>query len=342
MTMQELRNVIPGELIMTPRTVTFSKNVFLPLTTVCRNRCGYCIFRTPVGDHCIMAPEEAADVLDRGARLGCTEALFTFGEKPESEPGFLEHIRPMGYNSILEYCHALCMVSIRTGLLPHTNAGVLGYDELAYLKPVNASMGLMLETTADVPAHRNSPGKTPEARIETIENAGKLNIPFTTGLLLGIGETMENREESLMVIRDLHRKYDHIQEVIIQNFCPKPGTPMAHQPPISLDEFCVVIRFAREILPDDIAIQVAPNLADAPSLVRCGVDDLGGISPLTIDYVNPEHPWPEVENLRNSLGDIMLEERLCIYPKYIGRGWISEELKPLVTRLQSSLGSGRM
>jgi FO synthase subunit 1 len=289
-----------------------------------------------------MAPEEAADVLTRGAQLGCTEALFTFGEKPESEPGFLACIQKMGYNSILEYCHALCRKSIETGLLPHTNAGVLDYNELAYLKPVNASMGLMLETTAHVPAHRNSPGKIPEARIETIENAGKLKIPFTTGLLLGIGETMEDREESLTVIRDLHRKYDHIQEVIIQNFCPKPGTPMAHEQTITFDEFCVVIRFAREILQDDIAIQVAPNLADAPSLVRCGVDDLGGISPLTIDYVNPEHPWPEVENLRTSLGEVVLEERLCIYPKYIGMGWVPDELKPLVSRLQSNLDSGRM
>ncbi|HTY14268.1 MAG TPA: 7,8-didemethyl-8-hydroxy-5-deazariboflavin synthase subunit CofG [Methanoregulaceae archaeon] len=327
---------------MPTRTVTFSKNVFLPLTTVCRNRCGYCIFRTPVGDHCIMAPEEATDVLARGAMAGCTEALFTFGEKPESEPGFSTYIHETGYDSILEYCHALCRVSIGAGLLPHTNAGVLDYDDLAYLKPVNASMGLMLETTADVPAHHNSPGKLPEARIETIENAGKLKIPFTTGLLLGIGETMEDREESLVVIRDLHRKYDHIQEVIIQNFCPKPGTPMAREPPITFDEFCVVIRFAREILPDDIAIQVAPNLADAPALVRCGVDDLGGISPLTIDHVNPEHPWPEVENLRNSLGDVVLEERLCIYPKYIHRGWVSGELKPLVNRLQAKLESGRL
>ena len=322
---------------MTARTVTFSKNVFLPLTTVCRNRCGYCVFHTPVGDRCIMDPKEAADVLARGARLGCTEALFTFGEKPDSEPGFLAYIQKLGYNSILEYCHALCRKSIETGLLPHTNAGVLDYNELAYLKPVNASMGLMLETTADIPAHRNSPGKVPEVRIETIENAGKLKIPFTTGLLLGIGETMEDREESLTVIRDLHLRYNHIQEVIIQNFCPKPGTPMEHHPAITFDEFCTVIRFAREILSDDIAIQVAPNLADAPSLVRCGVDDLGGISPLTIDYVNPEHPWPEVENLRNSLGDIILEERLCIYPKYIGMGWVSDELKPLVNRLQSQL-----
>ena len=171
-----------------------------------------------------------------GSELGCTEALFTFGEKPESEPGFPAHIRAMGFETILEYCHALCRESIATGLLPHTNAGVLDYNELEYLKPVNASMGLMLETTARVPAHLNSPGKLPEARIETIENAGKLKIPFTTGLLLGIGETMEDREESLTVIRDLHRKYDHIQEVIIQNFCPKPGTPMAYQTPITFDE----------------------------------------------------------------------------------------------------------
>ncbi len=322
---------------MNRNVITFSKNIFLPLTTVCRNRCEYCCFRTPVTEHCIMQPVKAKNTLLRGAAKGCTEALFTFGERPEEEPGFYNMIKQAGYDNILQYCHALCTKSIEIGLLPHTNAGIMTVEELEYLKPVNASMGLMLETTAEIPAHRNSPGKTPEVRIEMIETAGRLKIPFTTGLLLGIGETMQDREESLMVIRDLHKRYDHIQEVIIQNFCPKPGTPMGHRPVIGFDEMCVVIQIARDILPGDVAIQVAPNLADAGALIPCGVNDLGGISPLTIDYVNPEHPWPEEDALRRSAGNYALRERLCIYPRFIDKGWFSNELEPLIKRLAKYL-----
>ncbi len=322
---------------MNRNVITFSKNVFLPLTTVCRNRCEYCCFRTPVTEHCIMQPGEAEYTLVRGAAKGCTEALFTFGERPEEEQGFKALIRSIGYDSILQYCHALCEKSIASGLLPHTNAGIMTAEELEYLKPVNASMGLMLETTADLPAHRNSPGKVPEVRIEMIENAGMLKIPFTTGLLLGIGETMQDREESLMVIRNLHKRYGHIQEVIIQNFCPKPGTPMGNSQGIRYDEMCAVIRIARDLLPEDVAIQVAPNLADAASLIPCGVNDLGGISPLTIDYVNPEHPWPAEDALRRSAGNYHLVERLCIYPQFIERGWFSNELEPLIKRLVKHL-----
>jgi FO synthase subunit 1 len=318
---------------MNRNVITFSKNVFLPLTTVCHNRCEYCCFRTPVTEHCIMQPGEVEQTLANGAVMGCTEALFTFGERPEEEPGFKSQITRAGYDNILQYCHAMCEKSIEAGLLPHTNAGIMTAEELEYLKPVNASMGLMLETTADIPAHHNSPGKAPDVRIEMIETAGRLQIPFTTGLLLGIGETMQDREESLMVIRDLHKRYGHIQEVIIQNFCPKPGTPMVNQPGISFDEMCVVIHIARDFLPDDVAIQVAPNLADAASLIPCGVNDLGGISPLTIDYVNPEHPWPEEDALRRSAGNYTLQERLCIYPQFIAKGWFSNELEPLIKRL---------
>ena len=231
----------------------------------------------------------------------------------------------------------MCKRSIELGLLPHTNAGILTVEEMEYLKPVNASMGLMLETTARIPAHRSSPGKIPEVRIEMIENAGKLKIPFTTGLLLGIGETMQDREESLMEISDLHKRYSHIQEVIIQNFCPKPGTPMEKNQVIGFDEMCVVIQMARDYLPDDVAVQVAPNLADAASLIPCGVNDLGGISPLTIDYVNPGHPWPEEEELRRSAGNHILKERLCIYPRFIEKGWFSTELEPLIKRLVKQL-----
>jgi len=326
------------------RVITFSKNAFLPLTTVCQNRCGYCCFRTPVQEGCIMPPDEAVRTLEASAALGCTEALFTFGERPGAVPGFSEMLGRLGYADILDYLYDLSLAAIKRGLLPHTNAGILTYAELDRLREVNASMGLMLETTADVAAHRDSPGKDPAVRIEMIENAGKLSIPFTTGILVGIGETMEDREESLGVIRDLHARYGHIQEVIVQNFCPKPGTPMEDTPVPDTEEFCTTISLAREILPADVAVQIPPNLADAGYLVGCGVDDLGGVSPLTIDYVNPEHPWPQIEELKRVAGDAELRERLCIYPQYIEKGWYSSLLEPLIRQLAERIaapGGGR-
>lgn len=321
------------------RVITFSRNAFLPLTTVCANHCGYCSFRTPVQEGCIMPPDEAIRTLEAGAALGCTEALFTFGERPGLVPGFSAMLERFGYHDILDYVYDLSLEAIRCGLLPHTNAGILTCQELDRLRTVNASMGLMLETTADVPAHRNSPGKDPAVRIDMIENAGKLSIPFTTGILLGIGETMDDREESLLVIRGLHRRYGHIQEVIVQNFCPKPGTPMADAAVPGTDEICATISVAREILPADVAVQIPPNLVDASRLIGCGVSDLGGISPLTIDYVNPEHPWPQIEELKRIVGDAELRERLCIYPQYIERGWYPPLLEPLIRHLSERIAA---
>jgi len=325
---------------MQARTLTFSKNVFLPLTTVCHNRCGYCCFRTPVQDGCLMAQEEVERTLEQGAALGCTEALFTFGERPENEPGFSDIIKSTGYATILDYCEAMCRKSIAFGILPHTNAGILTYDEMDRLRHVNASMGLMLETTAEIAAHATSTGKSPDVRLAMMEDAGKLRIPFTTGLLLGIGETMADREDSLFAIRDLHKRYGHIQEVIIQNFCPKPGTPLAGSPVPTTDEICATISMARDILPKEVAIQIPPNLIDASLLIPCGVDDLGGISPLTIDYVNPEHPWPALDELHVIAGDAILRERLCIYPQYIRRGWYPPALQSLINRLEQRLSEG--
>ena len=322
---------------MQPRVITFSKNVFLPLTTVCRNRCGYCSFRTAPGEGCLLTREEIEGTLRHGAAMGCTEALFTFGERPEEEPGFLPYLEVMGYPTILDYCEAMCRKSIEYGVLPHTNAGILTFDEMEHLRAVNASMGLMLETTARIPAHATSKGKEPEVRLAMMEDAGRLKIPFTTGLLLGIGETMTDREESLNAIRDIHRRYKHIQEIIIQNFCPKPGTPMANQPVPTTEEICETIRLAREILPREITIQIPPNLIDATLLIPCGVGDLGGVSPLTIDYVNPEHPWPAFEELKKIAGDAHLKERLCIYPQYIERGWYHPNLQPLINRLAQTV-----
>jgi len=326
---------------MGPYTLTYTRNVFLPLTTVCHNRCGYCIFRTPVREGCILSPPEAESILAAGAALGCTEALFTFGERPGLEQGFPEMIARYGYTDILDYCYDLCVRSISYGLLPHTNAGIMTREELERFRGVNASMGLMLETTAELPAHASSPGKDPAVRIRMIEEAGCLKIPFTTGLLLGIGETTEDREDSLMVIRDLHRKHGHIQEVILQNFCAKEGTPMEQSKSIDPEEMCLVISMAKDILPADIAVQIPPNLTDAKNLIPCGVDDLGGISPVTIDYVNPEHPWPELDRLKEIAGDSSLKERLCIYPQYIQKGWYHPRLEPLIRRLEQHIGCER-
>ncbi len=325
---------------MEPRVITFSKNVFLPLTSVCRNRCGYCSFRTPVQDGCVMLPDEVEMILRRGKEFGCTEALFTFGEHPEEEPGFSMYLKKTGYDTILDYCEAMCKLSIRIGILPHTNAGILTYDEMKRLRKVNASMGLMLETTARIPAHNRSKGKAPEVRLAMMKDAGKLKIPFTTGLLLGIGETVTDREESLEAIRDIHRKYGHIQEIILQNFCPKDNTPMAAFRVPETQEICDTIRMARRILPAEIAIQIAPNLIDASRLIGCGVDDLGGVSPVTIDYVNPEHPWPAITELKNITGNATLRERLCIYPRFIRMGWYRPGLQPLINRLDQRITTG--
>jgi FO synthase subunit 1 len=323
------------------RVITFSRNVFIPLTTVCRNRCDYCGFRTPVQEGCILPPREVGKILRHGAAMGCTEALFTFGERPEAEPGFSALLSALGHGTILDYCYGMCRQAIQDGLLPHTNAGVLSYGEMDRLREVNASMGLMLETLAEVPAHRNSPGKRPEERIRMMEDAGKLRIPFTTGILVGIGDTMGDREESFMLIRDLHRRYGHIQEVIVQNFCPKEDTPMAGSPVPSTDEMCVTIELAREILPAEVAVQIPPNLADASALIPCGVDDLGGVSPVTPDYINPEHPWPGIEELERVAGTARLRERLCIYPRFIEMGWYHPSIEGLIKRLEQQIRGER-
>ncbi|HWQ64299.1 MAG TPA: 7,8-didemethyl-8-hydroxy-5-deazariboflavin synthase CofG [Methanospirillum sp.] len=317
--------------------ITFSRNVFLPLTFVCQNHCGYCTFRQPPGAGCLTGPHQVQEILTKGQMFGCTEALFTFGERPELVPGFQPYLKALGHSTILDYCEEMSKRALEAGLLPHTNAGVLTGEEMERLKPLNASMGLMLETTADIPAHKGSQGKAPEVRIEMIEEAGRQKIPFTTGLLIGIGETREDRRESLQVISDLHRRHDHIQEIIIQNFCPKPGTDMAAYPGATTEIMKDTISLADEILPADISIQIPPNLADSRSLLRFGVTDLGGVSPVTPDYVNPEHPWPGIEELKGLTSGYSLRERLCIYPKYIRKGWYSPGLKDYIMRLENRI-----
>jgi FO synthase subunit 1 len=285
-----------------------------------------------------MRPEEILPVLEKGAKAGCTEALFTFGESAEEVPEYREWLKELGYSSTLEYLLFLCETAIDIGILPHTNAGIMTRSELKALKPLNASMGLMLESTATLDAHKDCPGKIPELRLDTIREAGKLQIPYTTGLLVGIGEKREDRIKSLEAIANLHREYGHIQEVIIQNFAPKPGTPMENFPGPAVEDIIDTISLARQILPPDVVVQVPPNLIDPKALIAKGVSDLGGISPLTIDWINPEAEWPNVKNLQEKLESILLRERLPIYPQYVKRGWYSERIVGLIAKLSDTEG----
>jgi FO synthase subunit 1 len=278
----------------------------------------------------IISPEAARDTLLKAAALGCLEALFTYGDSP-ADPVFMDKLDKYGYGSLNDYVHDLCLDAIGMGLLPHTNGGILAFEELKKLKEVNASMGLMLETTAELPAHRLSPMKAPSVRIRFIEDAGKLRIPFTTGILVGIGETWDDRRRSLGTIRDLHEKYDHIQEVIVQNFVPKPHTRMGAIEPPTVEDMIKVLRMARDILPEDVALQAPPNLTShLREFLEAGASDIGGISPVTEDYINPECRWPTLDELR-AMG-LDLRERLPLYPKYVKKGWYPERLGPIIAK----------
>ncbi len=322
-----------------PPFVTFSRNVFIPLTNVCRNKCGYCGFRRDIRhpEAKLLSPSEVTEILSRGAHAGCSEALFTFGERPQDVGGFGEWLMELDYGNIIDYLAELCKLSIRIGLLPHSNPGILEKDELEKLKPYNASMGLMLETVGDVAAHRGCAGKSPAARIKAIENAGELGIPFTTGILVGIGETWEDRVNSILAIRRCHEKFHHIQEVIIQNFVPKKGTMMASFSPPSIKEMINTVLMARQILPEDVAIQVSPNLISPRELIKCGASDLGGISPETLDYINPECMWPDVIGLQ-AMVEVKLRERLPIYPQYVKKKWYCRDIAQLIQSLSDAEG----
>ncbi len=315
---------------MSGNYITYSRNVFIPVTNMCRNNCGYCGFRREIGspEAFLIRPQVGRDTLKKAAGLGCLEALFTYGDSP-SDPRFFEELKKYGYHTLNDYVYDLCLDAIGMGMMPHTNGGVISYEELKKLKDVNASMGLMLETTAELPAHSLSPMKKPALRVKFIENAGKLHIPFTTGILIGIGETWQDRRESLEKIRDIHKKYDHIQEVIVQNFVPKPGTRMGEVGPPSVEDMIKVLKLAREILPEDISLQAPPNLTShLKQFLAAGAEDIGGISPVTEDYINPECRWPTLDEL-NAMG-LKLKERLPVYPKYIKRGWYGEKLKEMI------------
>lgn len=328
---------------MKNRPITYSKNIFIPVTNVCRNKCAYCGFRRPAEhqDAFLMTEEEAAAVLKRGADAGCTEAMFAFGESPEQNPEFNKRfgkqLKDAGFETVIEYTAHLCRLALDFGLLPHVNGGVLSFEELKMLAPLNASMGLMLETTADVQAHKDCPGKVPAARLEMIENAGKLKMPFTTGLLIGIGETRNDWVESLQAIQKLHEKYGHIQEIILQNYTPNSGQEniIRDLKPPSKEDMIDLIHLTKNILTPDISIQVAPNLMPPLELIQYGVTDLGGLSPVTIDFINPESDWPEIEELKNLLSSKGYEfkERLPVHPHYVKKGWYGAETEARIKEL---------
>lgn len=289
----------------------------------------------------MLSRSEASEILSAGAACGCSEALLSMGEAPWHVPGAASLLSRAGISDLVGYLLELCEMALEAGLLPHTNAGILDEDDLRMLKPYNASMGMMLESTASLPAHSASPGKRPDLRLEQIALAGRLRIPFTTGILIGIGENRADRRESLQAIADLHRAYGHIQEVIIQPLDPKPGTPMAGAQKPSLDLLIEAVRMAREVLPPEVAVQVPPNLAEPGPLLEAGADDLGGISPVTPDWINPGRAWPSPEELERSLLGFRLLERLPVYPRFVLRGWHGRRTRGLVARLAGEDGLRR-
>src|SRR5882724_6849432 len=336
--------------------VTYSRKVFLPLTHLCRDSCHYCTFaKAPRRvDRPFMSVEEAVATAAAGAKLGCKEALFTLGEKPELRYNIAsEWLADAGYETTLHYlAHVAAAVRDETGLLPHINAGCMTAAEIAMLRPVSASMGLMLESASDRLCakggpHYGSPDKVPAVRLATIAEAGRQRVPFTTGILIGIGETRPERIDSLLAIRALHERYGHIQEIIIQNFLPKPGTRMAKASPAPLEELVWTVSVARILFGPHMNIQAPPNLNPGVlgRLVEAGVNDWGGVSPLTPDYVNPEAPWPEIERLHEetALAGKFLTERLTVYPSYARAPemWVDPAMRRPVLELSDGSGRGR-
>ena len=313
--------------------VSFSKKVFIPLTTLCRDYCGYCTFRKDPGQagaH-FMTPDEVLALAERGRDAGCKEALFSLGDQPERIfPEAREFLRRQGFARTLDYAAAMCeLVMERTGLLPHANPGVMDRPALERLRESNASVGLMLENVSvrlmgNGLAHAKAPDKVPALRLRTIDEAGKLSMAFTTGILIGIGETFDERVDSLFAIRALQEEYGHIQEVIVQNFRAKPDIPMAHHPEPSMEDMLRTIAIARLILGPRMNLQAPPNLsyADFPRLLEAGINDWGGISPVTKDFINPEAAWPQIAKLRaeTEARGFTLRERLALYPEFLMSG----------------------
>ncbi len=342
-----------------PGVITYSPKVFIPITKLCRDKCHYCTFvETPgqlrrKGHGMFLSPDEILEIARQGAAMGCTEALFTLGDRPEDRwPEAQAWLDEEGYDSTLAYCRAMAIrVLEETGLLPHLNPGVMSWEEMNRLKPVSPSMGMMLETTSrrifetKGEAHYGSPDKDPAVRLRVLEDAGRLSVPFTTGLLIGIGESTEERTESIFALRRVARQYGNVQEVIIQNFRAKPDTAMRHTDDLALDEYLAAIAVSRILLGPKIRVQAPPNLVDleeCKALLGAGVDDWGGVSPLTPDHVNPERPWPSLERLRDltASAGFTLRARLTAHPEYVraGEPWIDPRVSGHVAALAGEDG----
>jgi FO synthase len=336
--------------------VTYSPKVFIPLTMLCRDKCGYCTFAQPPArlEQPYLSPEQVLTIAKQGATQGCHEALFTLGERPELRYDIAaDWLRNNGYDSTVHYLHDMAkLVLDETGLLPHANAGALYKDELEMLRRVSPSQGMMIETLRDdLECHRGAPDKVPQRRLDTLEFAGELQIPFTTGILVGIGETREDRIAALEAIAASHERHGHVQEVIVQNFLPKPRTGMQYDPACDGDEYLWSIAVARQILPPEIHLQAPPNLSDDFGvLLTAGIDDWGGVSPVTADHVNPERPWPDLDKLRTVTEQAgrALAPRLTIYPEFIADvglsdspRWIDSDLRFRVLDRSDAEGLGR-
>jgi FO synthase subunit 1 len=305
-------------------TLSFSRNVFVPLTTACRYTCTYCTYFDPPGEASLLSPEEVRDIVRTGADAGCTEALFTFGDDPDDRyTAVYDQLAEWGYDSIHSYLREACEIALDEGLLPHANPGDQTREQMRQVADLNPSMGVMLETTADVQAHSGARVKEPAQRLRTLQIAGELGVPFTTGILVGLGESWRDRAVSLLAIRRLHEQYDHIQEVIVQpvveNERWQDGSP-------DVATLRRTVAMARNALPEEVSLQVPPNLAPAGEVTDCGIDDLGGVSPVTVDHINPEYEWPALQELREiaDQAGVPLCERLPVYERYLPAGLRSE------------------
>ena len=329
--------------------VTYSRKVFLPVTNLCRDRCTYCTFRKDPGDPgaWTMTLAQVAQWSQRGREMGCKEALMCLGDKPElAFREYRELLAARGARSTIEYVALACEAALGQGLLPHTNAGIMTREEMVRLRPLNASMGLMLENVSPRlrqrgGVHQWAPDKDPIVRLRMLDDAGVLRVPFTTGILLGIGETAAERAQSLFAIRQSQERYGHIQEVIIQNFRAKPDIPMADSPEPGAGEMVRAIATARLMLGPAMNVQAPPNLSpnEIELFLQAGINDWGGISPLSKDYVNPEAPWPHLEELaiRCARAGFHLKQRLAIYPEFINSDWVDPAMMPAITRLRDEL-----
>lgn len=327
---QELLTVGPTD-VDAAAELSFARNVFIPLTTACRYTCTYCTYYDPPRQASLLSPAEVREIVERGADAGCTEALFTFGDDPDDRyTAIHDQLSAWGHDSIHSYLRETCEIALDAGLLPHSNPGDQTRDQMELVAAVNASMGVMLETTAAVRAHGGPRAKNPGQRLHTIRTAGELDVPFTTGILVGIGEAWEDRARSLLAIAKLHDRYGHIQEVIVQPVVENQrwdeGSP-------DLETMRRTVAMARYALPPEISVQSPPNLAPVGDLLDCGVDDLGGVSPVTKDHVNPEYAWPELRELEAiaSNGGVPLRERLPLYERFLdpdaGREWVSHRIR---------------